>query len=95
MQVNPMPDSRISYANGDYVKPAASLPEERSNHDLSDTGYFAISPSGTQVPITRELFVAFSDFMKTRKCPGSIAIQFRSGEIICVEALARKTYRNT
>ena len=90
-----MPDSRIPYANGGFVKSAASLPEERSNHDLSDNGYFAISPNGTQVPITRELFVAFTDFMKTRKCPGSIAIQFRSGEITCVEALARKTYRNT
>ena len=90
-----MPDSRMSYANGRFVKSAALLPVERSNHSLSNDGYFAISPNGTQVPITRELFVAFSDFMKTRKCPGSIAIQFRSGEITCVEALARKTYRSS
>ena len=89
-----MPDSRISYANGGVAKSAPSL-EERSQGDLNNNGYFAVSPNGTQVPITRELFVAFNDFMKTRKCPGSIAIQFRGGEITCVEALARKTYRNT
>lgn len=90
-----MPDSRMSYANGTLVKSAARSAEERPHHELSGAGYFAVSPNGTQVPITRELFVAFTDFMKTRKCPGSIAIQFRSGEITCVEALARKTYRNT
>lgn len=61
----------------------------------SKSGYFAASPNGTQVSIPKELFVAFSDFIKTRKCPGSIAIQFRGGEITCVEALSRKTYRNS
>lgn len=56
--------------------------------------YVATSPSGTTVQVPKELFVALSDFMKTRKCPGSITIQFRKGEIICVEAVAKKTYRN-
>ena len=55
--------------------------------------YVATSPSGKQLVIPKELFVALADFMKTRKCPGSITIQFRAGEIICVEALAKKTYR--
>jgi len=55
--------------------------------------YVATSPSGTQLTIPKELFVALTDFMKTRKCPGSITIQFRAGEIVCVEAVAKKTYR--
>jgi hypothetical protein len=93
--VNPMPDSRMSYTNGGFAKSVTSPLEGRPHQELSNRGYYAVSPNGTQVPITRELFVAFSDFMKTRKYPGSIAIQFRSGEITCVEALARKTYRNS
>jgi hypothetical protein len=56
--------------------------------------YMATSPGGTKLQIPKELFVALSDFMKTRKCPGSITIQFRRGEIVCVEAVAKKTYRN-
>jgi hypothetical protein len=55
--------------------------------------YVATSPTGKQLPIPKELFVALADFMKTRRCPGSITIQFRHGEIICVEAVAKKTYR--
>lgn len=57
--------------------------------------YIATSPSGAKVNIPKELFVALSDFIKTRKSPGSISIQFRGGEIICVEAVAKKTYRNS
>lgn len=57
--------------------------------------YLAISPNGAQLNIPKELFVALSDFIKTRKSPGSIIIQFRRGEIICVEAVAKKTYRNS
>jgi hypothetical protein len=56
--------------------------------------YMATSPGGTKLQIPKELFVALSDFMKTRKCPGSITIQFRRGEIVCVEAVAKKTYLN-
>ena len=55
--------------------------------------YEAISPKGIHISIPRELFVALSDFMMTRKCPGSITIQFRNGEILCVESLAKKTFR--
>jgi hypothetical protein len=94
-----MPDTTISCAEP-AVQPAKSAvsASERQNHTASQFGvksqYFAVSPDGVQVPIPKELFVAFLDFMKTRKCPGSIAIEFRSGEITCVEALARKTYRN-
>jgi hypothetical protein len=94
-----MPDTTISCADP-VVQPAkaAVSASERQNYTASQFGvksqYFAVSPDGDQVPIPKELFVAFLDFMKTRKCPGSIAIEFRSGEITCVEALARKTYRN-
>jgi len=56
--------------------------------------YVAVSPGGNRLPVPRELFVALSDFMKTRKCAGSIMIQFRTGEIVCVESVAKKTYRN-
>lgn len=57
--------------------------------------YVAVSPKGVHIPIPKELFVALSDFIKTRKCPGSITIQFRSGEILCVESVAKKTYRSS
>jgi hypothetical protein len=56
--------------------------------------YLALSPKGIHIPIPKELFVALSDFIATRKYPGSITIQFRSGEITCVESMAKKTYRN-
>ena len=55
--------------------------------------YLAVSPKGTCVEIPKELFIALSDFLETRKYPGSISIQFRCGEIICVEAAAKKRYR--
>ncbi|HWZ45469.1 MAG TPA: hypothetical protein VNW97_18485 [Candidatus Saccharimonadales bacterium] len=57
--------------------------------------YVAISPTGNRIPVPKELFVALSDFMKTRKCAGSITIQFRTGEIVCIESVAKKTYRNS
>jgi len=64
--------------------------------ETDDEGkYAATAPGGTQLEIPKELFVALSDFIKTRKCPGSITIQFRRGEIVCVEAVAKKTYRNS
>lgn len=56
--------------------------------------YFMLAPDGTNLTIPKELYVALSDFLKTRKCPGSITIQFRSGDILCVEAIAKKTFRN-
>jgi hypothetical protein len=58
-----------------------------------DMRYLAVSPNGSCVEIPKELFIALSDFLETRKYPGSISIQFRRGEIICVEAAAKKRYR--
>jgi hypothetical protein len=55
--------------------------------------YVAVSPKGVHISIPKELFVALSDFIKTRKCPGSITLQFRGGEILGMESLAKKTYR--
>jgi hypothetical protein len=53
----------------------------------------AVSPKGVHISIPKELFVALSDFIKTRKCPGSITLQFRAGEILGMESVAKKTYR--
>ena len=74
-------------AGADSVKEAGS--------EAEGGRYVAISPSGNRIPVPKELFVALTDFMKTRKCAGSITIQFRTGEIVCVEAVAKKTYRNS
>ena len=54
--------------------------------------YFALSPEGTKIAVPKELFIALSDFMRTRKCPGSITIEFQCDQIVVVEAVARKTY---
>lgn len=97
-----MPDTKIYnralQTNGSPVPSCEPTHQAQSNGGTAEldpkTRYFVAAPNGLQVTIPKELFVAFSDFIKTRKCPGSIAIQFRSGEITCVEALARKTYRN-
>ena len=69
--------------------PARDLPSAAP----AEGKYVAISPNGNQVQIPKELYIALQDFIKTRKYPGSINIQFRSGDIICVEAVAKKTYR--
>jgi hypothetical protein len=102
-----MSDSRIYVAgsaarfstNGDCPHDQNSLnttrrlkAEEEQEHG-PEPAYLATSPSGITLHIPQELFVALSDFMQTRKCPGSITIQFRKGEIVCVEAVAKKTYR--
>lgn len=99
-----MTNTRFEFANAsphlqkhdDGAPPLASLTLGKSS-DVGEPGsagkYVAVSPQGAQVEIPKELFVALQDFMKTRKSPGSITIQFREGEIICVEAIAKKTYR--
>lgn len=97
-----MPDTKIynrAVQNNNPVVPSCEQrPQAQSDGAAveldSKNKYFVLAPNGSQVPIPKELYIAFSDFIKTRKCPGSINIQFRSGEITCVEALARKTYRN-
>lgn len=69
--------------------------ELKSASERHATGrYFMLAPDGTNLTIPKELFVALSDFLKTRRCPGSITIEFRSGDILCVEAVAKKTFRN-
>lgn len=102
-----MSDSRMYFAgsaaqfstNGDAASGHNSLDNtrrskaEQEEQPDSEPAYLATSPSGTTLHIPKELFVALSDFMQTRKCPGSITIQFRKGEIVCVEAVAKKTYR--
>jgi len=55
--------------------------------------YVAVSPNGVSISIPKELYVALVDFMMTRKYPGSITIQFRGGEILGMESVAKKTYR--
>jgi hypothetical protein len=95
-----MPETRV-YLASTTVTPAdstsgcalelAKLPERAAT--ALEGKYFAVSPKGTHVEIPKELFVALSDFLDTRKYPGAINIQFRSGQIICVEAVAKKRYR--
>jgi hypothetical protein len=58
-----------------------------------ESKYFAQSPTGIRLEIPKELFVALSDFLETRKYPGEIKIEFRSGEITSVEAVSKKRYR--
>jgi hypothetical protein len=82
----------------DHTPPEAgkrTAAEEQPQAPNREPSYMATSPAGTTLSIPKELYVALSDFMMTRKCPGSITIQFRRGEIICVEAVAKKTYRNS
>jgi hypothetical protein len=101
-----MPDTRVYFSNGgaQLAKEGESPREQPGLRDdqiskpseaTEEPQYIAASPNGARLNIPKELFVALSDFIKTRKCPGSITIQFRQGEIVCVEAVAKKTYRNT
>ena len=101
-----MSDTRVYFATGvaqlakesDTAQESPALRADKlsqSPEPAPDPQYLATSPSGTRLSIPKELFIALSDFIKTRKCPGSITIQFRRGEITCVEAVAKKTYRNT
>ncbi len=99
-----MSDSRVFLGRTVRLATQSDPSRDRTAIEAKDSGddrsqmapegpYLATSPSGKQLPIPKELFVALADFMKTRRCPGSITIQFRHGEIICVEAVAKKTYR--
>jgi hypothetical protein len=66
-------------------------------HDIMQTDskdiHFASAPDGKFLIIPRELYVAITDFLQTRKQSGSITVQFRGGEITCVEAMSRKTFK--
>ena len=80
--------------NHAHLEPDKLQQREKPEQEEQEEQYLATAPNGSKLEIPKELFVALSDFMKTRKCPGSITIQFRRGEIVCVEAVAKKTYRN-
>jgi len=54
----------------------------------------AISPDGRQIQIPEELFLALRDFLEGRKVAGSITLQFRDGTLSCLEAIAKKSFRN-
>jgi len=100
-----MADTRLCISNGllqspksgdtQVERPGLEVTKLPGSPRIEPAGqYVAASPKGVSIPIPKELFVALSDFVKTRKCPGSITIQFRNGEILCVESVAKKTYRN-
>ena len=74
-----MPDTKIYnralQTNSPAVPSCEPRPAAQSDGAAGMDGknrYFLASPNGLQVPIPKELYVAFSDFIKTRKCPGSI-----------------------
>jgi len=54
----------------------------------------AISPDGRQIEIPTELFLALRDFLEGGKAAGSITLQFRDGTLACLEAVAKKNFRN-
>lgn len=54
--------------------------------------YVALSPDGRKIVIPKELFVVLSDFLKTRRCPGSVTVDFRCDEIVGIEALTKKRF---
>ena len=54
----------------------------------------AISPDGRQIQIPEELFLALRDFLEGRKVAGSITLHFRDGTLSCLEAVAKKSFRN-
>lgn len=97
-----MPDNRTHLTNG--ALHASVVDPSRNECVSTQVGstaaqpsvaqqYVAISPNGVSVSIPKELYVALVDFMMTRKYPGSITIQFRGGEILGMESVAKKTYR--
>jgi hypothetical protein len=98
-----MPDTRTFLANSALQSETDRARTECTGLDASRQAgaprldaagkYMAVSPKGVHIDIPKELFIALSDFIKTRKCPGSITIQFRSGEILGMESVAKKTYR--
>lgn len=57
--------------------------------------FFITAPNGKRIEIPGELFRALRDFLETRKLSGNLTISFRSGEIVAVESVARKTHSRT
>jgi hypothetical protein len=54
--------------------------------------YKAVSPDGTEISLTKELWEALVD-MKQRQHSGSIVISFNSGRIAGVEMAVKKVYK--
>ena len=79
-----------------------SKEEDRGNNAPSGTSrgaatrdsYLAISPDGRQLQVPEELFFALREFLEGRKAAGSITLQFRDGTLSCLEAVAKKSFRN-
>jgi len=61
----------------------------------SAESYAAVSSAETELPIPKELFIALREFLETKKCAGSITLQFRCGRIISVESWTKKTYSSS
>ena len=92
--ITPWPRSRTNERDK-----TMSNDENRWNDGVSRTAAardscIAISPDGRQVEIPKELFVALWDFLEGRKAAGSITLQFRDGSLSCLEAVAKKNFRN-
>jgi hypothetical protein len=76
-------------ASAEYLTTSSN---EYSSSLQDNRQYLALAPDGREIDIPKELFIAFSDFMKTRKFPGSITIDFQRDQIVAVEAVTRKKY---
>src|SRR5262249_4883167 len=65
----------IHKTSSDKSRPELAVPDSTDQSRVSqeniESKYVAIDPSGTEIQITKELFVALLDFMQTRKSPGS------------------------
>lgn len=77
--------------NQPVISPASRNPLGMNGVGVSGR-YLAVSPDGKQVAVPKELFVAISDFLKTRKCSGSVTIDFDRDRIIGLEAVVKKRY---
>ena len=55
--------------------------------------YVVVSPEGTQIVISRELFGALWDFLQGNKPTGSLVIQFRNGGIAGLEGVIKRVYK--
>lgn len=84
----PVTENTISGAilgNAPLVRSAVQSAQSAGSH-------LALSPDGRTITIPKELFVALSDFLKTRKCPGSVTIEFRCDEIVGVETFTKRRF---
>lgn len=57
------------------------------------SGYYAVSPAGDRVPISKEIFAVLQRFVSGEKPPGSMAVTFRNGGICGVKAILEWVYK--